>query len=98
MYLICDENDVIQDLATRKENLSRGFRFANYKLYEDVDFGGSLIVVGDTYRDGKLIVNNEIRQQEAEKATNRGKINDEIRRFAIEALKQRGELPPDYTE
>lgn len=96
MFVIIDENDVVQDIASEQENLSRGYNVPGKITVLEIDSVD--VRIGDFYRGGKLIINEQLRQQQAEKAANRQKVDIEIRRFAIEALKQKGEIPPEYTE
>lgn len=55
MFIIVDANNIVQDIATEKANLSRGYNYPGYKLYENVTVGD--IQVGDTF-DGKAVTAN----------------------------------------
>ena len=47
MWIICDENGRVQDIASSEANLSRGYDFPNYVKY---DVANSIDVkIGDNY-------------------------------------------------
>lgn len=96
MFLICDQNDVVQDVASEKANLSRGYGFPDYKLYENVEVGNAF--VGDTYKDGVLTPDANRVLLQAEKQTQERKIAAKARAVAIAECIKDGDLPPDYTE
>lgn len=96
MFVICDDKNVIQDIATEKNNLSRGYEYPGFKLYENVNIGNGM--VGDTYVDGQLYIDIDILNDRQIQQERRLMIDDEIRRIAIDKLKSEGKLPPDYTE
>ncbi len=93
LFIITDTNGKIQDIATRKENLARGYAFPNNKILE---LSESDIRIGDTYKDGHLTRNNENRLKIAQLQSNEAKITDKIRADAVTALKATGDLPADF--
>lgn len=96
MFLICDKNDLIQDMASEKANLSRGYGFEDYKLYEVKGMAGAAI--GDTFKDGILIKNDQLRYEIAEKAETERKIHAKARAVAIAECIKDGDLPPDFKD
>jgi len=96
MFVICDGVDVVQDIATEKANLSRGYNYPGYKLYEDVAVQDMLI--GDTFKDGVLTKNQTLRQGQILRQEQEGKIGKMQRKLAIKQLKVDGELPSDFPE
>ena len=94
MFLICDQNDIVQDIATEKANLSRGFGFEKYKLYENVDFKNAF--VGDHYIDGVIIPNGPKQQERELRLQQESMISAKAREIAIIELKKEGKLPPDF--
>ena len=95
MFLITDENDVIQDIASEKVNLSRGYKFANFKVHENINLAAGA-TVGDSYKDGLFFI--DINRQAAEQlaAERESLINEKTREVAISLLKQEGKLPPAF--
>jgi hypothetical protein len=53
MFVICDSNNVVQDIASERANLSRGYGFPKYKLWAFVDHNLD-IRIGDTF-DGSTV-------------------------------------------
>ena len=96
MFLICDQNDIVQDVASEVANLSRGYGFPDYKPYGNVTVGP--VFVGDTYKDGVLTPDPNRVQLQAEKQTQERKIAAKARAIAIAECIKDGDLPPDYTE
>ena len=94
MFIICDQNNVVQDIATEEANLSRGYGFTGYKLWTDAK--AQDIQIGDTYKAGVLTENQQRRQEQLERQQNESKIRKKIRAIAITELKAAGELPVDY--
>ena len=92
--IITDQNDVIVDMATEKENLSRGYTFPGYIDYLDVEADD--LQLGDSYADGIHIKNPEIRAAQKLAAEIEAKISAQIRKTAINTLKAGGELPADF--
>ena len=95
MYIITDKKNIIQDAATRRENLSRGYGFDGYVMHEIADM--EAFQIGDLYEGRKIIscpenhIVNTIDDEEA-------KIQAEIRAIAIERLKSKGELKSDFID
>ena len=96
MFLICDKNDVVVDMASERANLSCGYAFDGYKQHDDVKPIG--IMLDDTYRDGILTQNPQTRLDMLQKISDHEKIQSKIRAIAIEALKASGELPADFKD
>ena len=94
MFVICDKNNLVVDMATRQENLSRGFQSVDYKVYADVTEIDMLI--GDTFADDILTCDPALRLQIQEQAANETKIADYTRQTAIDDLIASGDLPPDF--
>jgi hypothetical protein len=69
MFIITDAFDVVQDLATEKANLSRGYNYPGYKLYENVELGD--IRPGDTFDGVKVTHNNAAREEARRRALKR---------------------------
>lgn len=61
MWIICDANHTVQDRASVKANLSRGYGYIGYKEYEVPK--GTDVRVGDTYKDGVLTKNAKRRAE-----------------------------------
>lgn len=95
MFVICDENDIVRDIATEENNLSRGYDFPAHKKYEGLagDFR-----VGDTFKDGVLTVNQEERDKAIVLQQNEQKIAAKTRAIAIAECIKDGELPPDFKD
>lgn len=93
MFVICDQNDVVQDISSRQENLSRGFGFPGYMIYKDIDADVRIL---DTFDGVTLTPNTAERQKAIDKAANEKKIADKIRADAIADLISTGDLPEDY--
>jgi len=55
LNVICDRNDVVVDIASEKENLSRGYQCPGYKEY--LDLPDMDINIGDTF-DGETVTPN----------------------------------------
>lgn len=96
MFVICDRNDVVQDIATEEENLSRGKLFSDYKLYENVT--ETDMIIGDDFKDGVLIKNDQLRHETFEKAETERKIASKTRAISIAELIKAGELPADFED
>jgi hypothetical protein len=96
LFVICDQNDIVQDVATEKANLSRGYTFPDYRLYETIQ--GCDIRIGDTFKDGILTANQQLRDQAQQAAVNEAKIQRQVRAKAIAELKASGDLPGDFPE
>lgn len=95
MFAICDQNDVVQDIASEQANLSRGYSFPGYKLYPDVDIAD--IQIGDTFKDGVLTKNQAVRDEAIQHFQNEKKVSDRMRANTIAELITEGKLPADYT-
>ena len=95
MFVICDQNDIVQDVATEENNLSRGYDFPDHKKYEDLagDFR-----VGDTFKDGVLTENQEERDKAVLLQQNELKIAAKTRTIAIAECIKDGDLPPDFKD
>ncbi len=93
MFLITDRNGVIVDMASRLENLSRGYAFADHIVVEldQVD-----MILGDTSKDGLLTRNMENRLRIMERASDEAKIRSRMRQLAVADLQNKGELPAEY--
>jgi hypothetical protein len=97
MFIITDENNIVVDMATRQESLSRGYAYPNHIIVEltEVD-----MTIGDTYKDGLLTRNVanrlQIKQQGIDETKITQKIRDITRADAIAALKATGDLPADF--
>ena len=94
MNIICDKNNIIQDISTEIANLSRGYTFADYKFYQDLEIEDMRI--GDTFDGANHIKNNQIRIDEQTEQANEQKIQDKIRADAVNALIAAGQLPAEY--
>jgi len=95
LSIITDDADVVVDIASRKENLSRGKEVTNFRQYNDIDDLYD-IRIGDSFDGEKLTRDMDVRQAEAERAANESKVQTEMRRAAVQSLKDKAELPPDY--
>jgi len=96
MFVICDGVDVVQDIATEKANLSRGYNYPGCKLYLDVNVED--IRLGDVFKDNVLTKNQSLRQEQILRQEQEGKIGKMQRKLAIKQLKIDGELPSDFPE
>lgn len=94
MFIICDSNNVVQDIASEQPNLSRGYTFSGYKLFGNVDVGD--IRIGDNYDGKSLTPNQVVRAAEMQKQQNELLINQKTRELAVIALQAEGKLPGDY--
>ncbi len=94
MFVICDNLDVVQDVATEKANLSRGYTYPGFKLNEDVAVVD--MQIGDTFKDGVLTKNQQKRDEQLQRQQNEQKITAKIRQDAIAALIAAGDLPAGY--
>lgn len=96
MFFITDKNGVIQDIASRQENLSRGYTFVDYKVFPTSDMHHATI--GDTYKDGLFLIDTD-RLAAAELRNNQQfMVTAKTRQIAIDQLIAEGKLPADYTE
>ena len=93
MFVICDKNNIVQDIATEMANLSRGYDFDGYKLC-DIEIDD--IRIGDSYINGIHTKNIQIRTDVLARQINEMKITNKIRAIAINALKNAGDLPADF--
>ncbi len=97
MFVITDQNGVIVDMASRRENLSRGYGYPDQTVLEldQVD-----MIIGDHYKDGELTRNIENHVRIIQRASDEAKITawiaDWLRTLAMQDLKNKGELPADY--
>jgi hypothetical protein len=92
MFIICDSNNIIQDIATEQANLSRGLKIVGHKIYETQGD----IRIGDSF-DGSLVVPNDLeRSKIAQCAAAEVLIEAKKRELAITALKAEGKLPGDF--
>jgi len=99
MFILCDKNNKIVDMATREENLSRGYEFDGHELYKNVDKKRvSGAIIGDSFDGVVLAINDSLRFERAEAALVETKIRQKLRRLAVDALKSEGELPADYKQ
>ena len=96
MFVICDQNDVIQDIASEEINLSRGHNVPGAKLH--INIGELDLQIGDTFKNGVLIKNLQKRQERFEIQQNESKIQNHIRAAAIDELKVTGDLPADFID
>lgn len=94
MNLITDKNGIIVDIASEKENLSRGYTFTDYKMFLDVP--DSDYQIGDQFVNDIHIPDADIRAAQKTAAQNEQKIQAKIRQTAIDALKSSGDLPVDF--
>ena len=95
--IITDAGGMVIDLASRKENLSRGYQFTGHKVYEDVPIERVPdIQLGDQWNGLMLTPNAETRQEVRDRAINEAKVQAKIRQLAIADLKAKGELPQDF--
>jgi hypothetical protein len=96
MFFICDKNDVIQDISTRKENLVRGYDFEAHKIYNKPDMHGATVL--DKFKDGLFLIDIDNQTDRETKAEQQILIASKIRSTAIAALKAEGKLPPDFED
>lgn len=96
MFVICDQTDVVRDIASEEANLSRGYNYPGYKIWIDVTVGD--IRIGDHYVDGVLIKNQVERDKAIVLQQNEQKITDKSRAIAIAECIRGGELPPDFED
>ena len=61
MWIITDENQTAQDIASEKANLSRGYTYPNYTVYEIP--GVADVTVGDKYDGIKVTINEKLRAE-----------------------------------
>jgi len=94
MFIVCDQNNIVQDIASEQVNLARGYAFPGYKLHADVKVQD--VRIGDTFKDGVLTKNQMLRQKNIDRAANEQKIADKIRKKAISELIGNGDLPAGY--
>lgn len=78
LNIICDKDDVVVDIASRRENLSRGYTFPGYKEYLDLEL--SDVDIGDTYKDGVVTKNVKARKEQRIRALQHQIVNLEARR------------------
>ena len=94
LHIICDANDVVQDIATEAANLSRGKTFPGHKQYSVFDVVD--IRIGDTFKDGVLTKNQTLRQERIQQQGQEQKIQAMQRKLAVRQLKIDGDLPEDF--
>ncbi|MBU0846857.1 hypothetical protein KKH23_06660 [Patescibacteria group bacterium] len=92
VYILVDDQKIVRCLASDECNLHKDK--LSMKKYH-VEREGT---IGDEYdsKAKKWIARPENYPSPSGKEQNEMKINQEIRRTAIEALKSTGQLPPDY--
>ena len=94
MWIICDKDDVIQDISTEEANLSRGYAFDGHKKHKIEDVLD--VAIRDRYDGEKLIENEVVRAERKEEAETRVKINIEkdkiLEEQAVANLEARGEI------
>ena len=96
MFIICDSNGMVKDIATEQANLSRGYGFENYVLYENVVVND--IHIGDTF-DGSTVTHNQTLGTAASQLQSyESIIQHKIRELAIAAAIADEELPSNYTD
>jgi len=93
MFVICDKNGVVQDIASEKANLSRGYTFPDPKFWADVQGDAR---IGDTIENGVLIKNQQVRDEMFEQQQVERLIFQKTRQIAIDALVLEGKLPGDF--
>lgn len=96
MFFICDKNDVIQDIATKRENLARGYDFEDHKVFNTPDMHHATI--GDKYKEGLFMIDVDRLAAYQLRADQENMIVKKEKNLAITALKAEGKLPPDYEE
>jgi len=94
MWIICDKNNVVQDISTEEANLSRGYAYIGHKKYEIDD---SLdVVIQDKYSEKGLVKNKIERDKKLKESERRTKIDKEkdtiLEEMAIERLKNKKEI------
>ena len=94
MFIVCDQNNIVQDIASEQVNLARGYTFPGHKLHAGIK--DQDIRIGDTFKDGVLTKNQMLRQENIDRAANEQKIADKIRKKAISELIGNGDLPAGY--
>lgn len=94
MYLLLDKNNIVRCMASEECNLHKDKLAAGMRKVEAV-YGG---VVGDKYfpDERRWETHPENYPKPSEKELNEAKITAKMREMAIQALKNAGELPPDY--
>jgi hypothetical protein len=96
MFVICDSNGVVQDIASEQANLSRGLTFDNYVLYSNVTI--SDIRIGDTFDGTTLTPNATTRAANATQITQEGIIQQHIRQLGIAAAIADSSLPTEFID
>ncbi len=94
MFVITDKNGVIVDMASRRENLSRGYDYPGHIFIAELD--ESDVRIGDSYKNEKLTRNVANRVKQEQRRSDEAKITARARGLAIQDLKSKGELPADY--
>lgn len=94
MFVICDQNDVIQDVATEEKNLSRGYTFPERKIYKNIKLDE--VMIGDIFKDGVLTKNEQLRFDIMQKTNDEAKIAAQTRKVSIDQLIAEGQLPASY--
>jgi len=73
LNVICNVNDEVVDIASEKENLSRGYAFPGFKEYHDLP--DMEIAIGDTF-DGVTVTPNRKARDRARKDGLQGQLID----------------------
>lgn len=94
MFLITDKNNIIVDFSTRKENLSCGLTYQDYKQYEVAPLP---VNIGDTFDGETVLANEKLQSKREQDATNEMLITQKIRDTAIAQLKLEGKLSEDFS-
>jgi len=84
MYIIIDKDNTIQDIATRKQNLSRGYQFDDYTLHELSNT--TTAHIGDQYIDDRVIPNKENQTARKKESIENEIIDLEMKREACQRL------------
>ena len=96
MFVICDPDNVVQDIASEQANLSLGLSIENHILYSNVTVSG--IRIGDTF-DGTTLTPNQIKRAGVSAALGAESIiQHKIRHLAIAAAIADQELPEGFID
>ena len=94
VFLVTDPKGVIVDMASREQNLSRGYDYPGHIVIAGLD--ESDVMIGDSYKNEKLTRNVANRVKQEQRRSDEAKITARARGLAIQDLKSKGELPADY--
>ena len=97
MLIVLDENNIIIDMASEEGGLSKAKKYLGYPVHEVPDTG---FMAGDEYdlKAGAFTTRPENHPVPSTEERTEDQIQVEMRRLAVDSLKTRGELPPDFID